>query len=146
MISHKPLKSISHNFAHSFISLMNYMHNDYLLGHLLRQARKTGLNKLTIDILTNSAEPKELLTAPIETSIKHYRLWFPNFVKDSGSTMDYVSSAIMTIEFDLGKTRPFSHDKTFIESPFVCEMVIIDDRGKEYKQAHSGWWFPESNS
>ena len=55
MTSHKPLKSVSHNFGHSFISLMNYVNDDYVLGHLLRQARKTTLNKLTIDVLQNSA-------------------------------------------------------------------------------------------
>ena len=44
MTSHKPLKSVSHNFGHSFISLMNYIHDDYILGHLLKQARLTTDN------------------------------------------------------------------------------------------------------
>jgi hypothetical protein len=69
MISHKPLKSISHNFGHSFISLMNYINNDYFLGHLLKQARKKKCNKLTVDILKNLAEPKELLTDQIKLNI-----------------------------------------------------------------------------
>ena len=67
MISHKPLKSVSHNFGHSFISLMNYINDDYFMGHLLKQARKTNCSKLTVDILKNLAEPTELLTVPIKT-------------------------------------------------------------------------------
>ena len=144
MTSHKPLKSVSHNFGHSFISLMNYINDDYFMGHLLKQARKTKCNKLTVDILGNRAEPIELLTNQIKSSIEHWNKWFPTLVESSGSTMDYVSSAIMTIEFDLQQTRPYSVNTDYIESPFECEIVITDDRGKEYRHKHEGWWFPET--
>ena len=144
MTSHKPLKSVSHNFGHSFISLMNYMNDDYFLGHLLKQARKTRLNKLTIDVLQNTAKPTELLTEEIKKSIEHWNKWFPSLVESSGSTMDFVSSAIMTVEFELNQTRPYLNDNQIIESPFTCEIIITDDRGKEYKHKHEGWWFPET--
>ena len=144
MTSHKPLKSVSHNFGHSFISLMNYMNDDYFLGHLLRQARKTRINKLTIDVLQNTAKPTELLTEEIKKSIEQWNKWFPSLVESSGSTMDFVSSAIMTVEFDLNQTRPYLNDNQIIESPFTCEIIITDDRGKEYKHKHKGWWFPET--
>ena len=144
MTSHKPLKSVSHNFGHSFISLMNYVNDDYFLGHLLKQARKTTLNKLTIDVLQNTAKPTELLTEEIRTSIERWNKWFPSLIESSGSTMDFVSSAIMTVEFDLNQTRPYVNNNQFIESPFICEIVITDDRGKVYKHKHKGWWFPET--
>ncbi|MGD8781613.1 MAG: hypothetical protein PVH88_21930 [Ignavibacteria bacterium] len=144
MTSHKPLKSITHNFSHSFISLMNYINDDYFLGHLLKQARLTKLNKLTVDILKNVAEPEGLLTNEIKKSIDYWNKWFPTLVKNSGSTMEFISSASMTIEFDLRQTRPFSGNKDYMESPFVCEIIIVDDRGKEYKRKHEGWWFPET--
>ncbi len=144
MTSHKPLKSVSHNFGHSFISLMNYINDDYFMGHLLKQARKTKCNKLTVDILRNIAEPTELLTDKIKSSIEHWNKWFPTLVEGSGSTMDFVSSATMTIEFDLQQTRPYASNNDYLESPFICEIVIIDDRKKEYKRKHEGWWFPET--
>jgi len=93
MISHKPLKSVSHNFGHSFISLMNYINDDYFLVHLLKQALITNINRLEVDILKNTAEPKELLTRPILDSIGYWNKWFPSLVQNSGSTMDYISSA-----------------------------------------------------
>ena len=144
MISHKPLKSVSHNFGHSFISLMNYINDDYFMGHLLKQARKTNCNKLTVDILKNLAEPTELLTNPIKSSIEHWNKWFPTLVESSGSTMAYVNSATMTIEFDLKQTRPHLGNRDCLESPFICEIVIIDDRGKEFKRKHEDWWYPET--
>lgn len=143
MTSHKPLKSVSHNFGHSFISLMNYIHDDYFLGHLLKQARLTNLNRLDVDILADTASPDGLLTKSIRDSIHHWCKWFPQLVNNSGSTMDYVSKATMTIEFDLKKTLP-KFDGQVFESPFTCEIKIIDDRGKEYKHVHSGWWYPET--
>ena len=144
MKSHKALKSVSHNFGHSFISLMNYINDDYFMGHLLKQARKTNCNKLTVDILKNVAEPAELLTNQIKSSIEHWNKLFPSLVESSGSTMSFVSSATMTIEFDLKQTRPHLGNADFLESPFVCEIVIIDDRGKEYKRKHEDWWYPET--
>lgn len=116
MTSHKPLKSVSHNFGHSFISLMNYINDDYFMGHLLKQARKTKLSKLTVDIIRNIAEPTELLTDQIKSSIEHWNKWFPTLVESSGSTMDFVSSATMTIEFDLRLTRPYSSNSDYLES------------------------------
>lgn len=144
MPSHKSLKSISHNFGHSFISFMNYINDDYFLGHLLKQVRQTKLNRLEVDILNKTAKPEELLTKPIRDSIGYWNEWFPSLVESSGSTMEFIKAATMVIEFDLQKARPYENDNNFLENPFSCEIKIIDDRGKEYKHKHEGWWFPES--
>ena len=121
MASHKTLKSVSHNFMHSFTSLMNYINDDYFLGHLLKQARKTKCNKFTVDILNNIAEPTELLTNQIKSSIEHWNKWFPTFVESSGSTMDFVSSAKMTIEFDLQQTRAYASNSDHLESHLLVK-------------------------
>ena len=144
MASHKPLKSIAHNFGHSFISLMNYTDDDYFLGHLLKQARVTNLNRLEIDLMRGTATPVELLTSPIYDSIDCYSRRFPTLVVNSGATMNFVSSATLIIDFDLLTSRPTSIYSKTIESPFTCETKIIDDRGKEYNYKHRGWWYPES--
>lgn len=123
---------------------MNYINGDYFLGHLLKQARKTNCDKLTVDILKNVAEPTELLNEQISQSIEHWSKWFPTLVESSGSTMEFVNSAIMTIKFDLHRTLPHSNDSGVLQSPFTCEISIIDDRGKEYKNKHEGWWYPET--
>ena len=123
---------------------MNYINDDYFLGHLLTQSRKTKCNKLTVDILRNIAEPTELLTEEIKSSIEKWNKWFPSLVESSGSTMNFVSSATMEIEFDLEQTLPYSTDGRILQSPFTCEITIIDDRGKLYKNKHEGWWYPET--
>jgi hypothetical protein len=122
---------------------MNYINDDYFLGHLLKQARATNINKLHIDILRNEIFPEQLITTPIRNSIQCRNKWFPSLVESSGSSMEYIKSAVMTIEFDLNDTRSNSILHNISENPFSCEMLIIDDRGKEYKYKHEGWWFPE---
>ncbi|PSR54017.1 hypothetical protein AHMF7605_11035 [Adhaeribacter arboris] len=94
MARHKPLKSVSHNFGHSFISLMNYLNDDYFLGHLLKQVRITKLTRLEVDILNNKAKPEELLTKPIHDSVGYWNEWFPALVESSGSTMEFVKKQL----------------------------------------------------
>jgi len=114
------------------------------MGELLKQARITGLNRLEVNILNNSAKPEELLTKPMKNSIDYWNKWFPTLVADSGSSMDFVSKANMVIEYDLTISRPYPNDNQYLENPFNCTIIIIDDRGKEYFHKHDGWWFPES--
>lgn len=146
MPSHKTLKSVSHNFGHSFVSFMNYMETNYFLGLLQTEMQKTELNRLEVDILNNESQPKELLTRKIQKSINYWNKWFPDLVESSKSSMEFVKSAKMIIEFDLTLSRPYPHNNKFTENPYICEITIIDDNGKEYKKEQKGWWFPEAFS
>jgi hypothetical protein len=64
MARFKVLKSVAHNFGHSFTSLMNYAGDDYVMGHILRFARRSGCDTLTIDFVKREAGPPELLAEP----------------------------------------------------------------------------------
>ena len=145
MSSHKKLKSVSHNFSHSFLSLMNFSGNDYFLGHLLKQCRKTGEDKIEIDVLNKTAKPVELLTNTISKSIEYWNDSFPKLVTDSGSSMEFIQSADLIIEFDLTQKRAYQGYENYIESPFVCTMTIVDDNSKVYERRHEGWWYPEND-
>lgn len=144
MAQYKTLKSVAHNFGHSFLSLMNYYKDDYTLGHIQKQMMLTGINKLEIDLLKNECTPKELLTEPIKKSIENYISWFPKLIKDSKSDVNLVNEAQLTIEFDLTKSRVCSFAPEYTENPYLCISRIVDNRGKEYKYEFNDWWFPEA--
>lgn len=57
MARYKVLKSVAHNIGHSFTSLMNYVDDDYVMGHILHFARQTGRDTLTIDFVKGDAGP-----------------------------------------------------------------------------------------
>ncbi|MBU3024535.1 hypothetical protein [Zobellia galactanivorans] len=132
----KTLQSVSHNFGRSFTSLVNYVKTDYFLDLLLKKMRQTGQDRLDVDILKNEATPKELITTEIEAAIRSWNNWFPELVKHSGSSMDFVKSAKMTLCFDLNASRPYPKDTRFTETPFACTVTIRDDRGREYQHGH----------
>jgi hypothetical protein len=45
---------------------MNYAHDDYVMGHLLRFARASNRDTLIIDLMTGEADPTVLIQPPIE--------------------------------------------------------------------------------
>jgi hypothetical protein len=143
MARYKVLKSVAHSTGHSFTSLMNYRGDDYVMGHLLRRAREVRDATLRIDLLTGSAAPGSLLTPEVRESVQSYVRWLPQLVASHRTDMRYVRAAHMTISFDLSVERPARYAPDCIESPYVCRVVIQDDRGKEWSAEIRDWWFPE---
>ena len=125
---------------------MNYWGNDYVMGHLLVAARCSGKAILKVDLLTASAEPVELLPAPVFGSVNAYCADFPSFLVRSGADLSFVRAAQMTVSYDLSQVRPAQSAPQFLESPFICSVEIIDDRGIQHTGSVSGWWYPEPAS
>jgi len=79
--------------ADQFTSLMNYSDGDYVMGHLLSAARATGEETLSVDLLSGRAVPSALLVPPVSRSVDFYAKGFPDLVRRSGSTMEFVKKA-----------------------------------------------------
>lgn len=144
MASHKALKGVSRSVADSFTSLMNYAANDYVMGHLLKAARMTGLMRLEVDLLSGVASPAGLLVRPVADSVGIYCRDFSSLVGRSGSDIAFVRSAQLSVEFDISISRPYSRAPRLSESPYSCVVNIQDDRGKIYESKLDGWWYPET--
>lgn len=139
MPRYKVVKSVAHNIGHSFTSLMNYADDDYSMGHILRFARETGLDTLTIDFVTGQARPAALLREPISEMPRWYAKRFWDLVTSSGSDRAMVQAATLTLRYDLTKGRSGPP----IENPYVCDVFILDDRGQDYCFHFEGWWYVE---
>lgn len=144
MAQYKVLKSIAHNFGHSFISLMNYMYDDYMMGHIVKAARVSGQSRLILNILSKSWEPTELITPIIAKNLEHKCNYFPQLVISSNSKMECIQDARMDIFIDLNRERPNKSNPEFIENYFELVVEIIDDRGKSYRTEFKDWWYPEN--
>lgn len=145
MARYKVLRSVAHSFGHSFASALNYWEGDYALGHLLRAARRTRQPSLKLDILSGKPSPAELLTPGIRASLTRYTHWFPKLVVSHKTQMIFLASATMEITFDLSQER-MSRYSSVVASPYVCRVVIVDDRGVEWAAEQRGWWAPEPPS
>jgi len=143
MARYKVLKGVAHNIGHSFTSLMNYSGDDYVMGHILRFARSTGRDTLTIDFVNRESGPEELLAPPISEVPARYIEWFWDLVQRHGSDRSLVQSATLTLRYDIATNRPLLSAPQFIESPFTCDVRITDVRGKNYLAHFDGWWYAE---
>lgn len=144
MPSHKKLKSVVRSVVDQFTSSMNYVDGDYVMGHLLSVCRSTGVTTLEVDLLTGRASPPQLLVEPVIKSIARYAGGFRRLVQRSGSDIAFVKAAAMSVRFDTSVTRSAQGWPAALESPYRCEVTIIDDRGKPYTAVVTGWWFPEN--
>ncbi len=138
----KVLKGVAHNIGASFTSLTNYSLDDYSMGHILRFARETGVNTLTIDLLTGQGFPANLLREPLSGLPSWYSQMFFRLVQTSGSSQELVQSALLTLMYDLQLSRPTPYG-TELQSPFTCDVSIVDIRGKNYTAHFDGWWYVE---
>jgi hypothetical protein len=138
----KVLKGVAHNIGHSFTSLMNYSVDDYSMGHILRFARETGLNTLTIDFITGEGQPANLLRDPISELPRWYTKVFWDLVTRSGSDRALVQSATLTLNYDLQRSQPGPH-AGLPQNPYTCDVSILDVRGKSYCAHFEGWGYVE---
>jgi hypothetical protein len=143
MPSHKVLKGIVRSFVESFASSMNYSEDDYVMGHIVEAARRTGATELRVNILTGQLSSSPLAVRPVKASIERRVSYFPQFVAGSSSSMEFITAAEMVITVDPTKNRPVPGSK-YLESPFTCTLSIVDDRGKVYSYTLSDWWYPET--
>ena len=139
----KVLKSVAHNIGHSFTSLTNYAGDDYVMGHILRLARRTGCDTLTIDFVKREAGPPELLSPEISEVPAHYIDRFWDLVQKHGSDASLVKSATLVLRYNLGAQWPHPGAPQFNESPYACDVRITDARDKDHVARFRGSWYPE---
>lgn len=142
MASHKTLASVVTSLAESFTSLMNYRGDGYVMGHVVHAAWSTGATDLRLDLLSGATDPSPLLVPVVRDSVARYVEWFPDMVRRSTSSMDFVSEAELLVSVDPTIRRPCDH-AGLLESPFACTVRITDDRGRVYLHEIKDWWYPE---
>src|ERR1700683_1490108 len=113
------------------------------MGHILRFARRTGRDTLTIDFVKREAGPPELLAAPMSDLLPYYMEQFWDLVKRHGSEPSLVKSATLVLRYRIETEWPHAGAPQFRESPYACDVRITDTRGKEYIARFRGSWYPE---
>lgn len=145
MPTRKTLKSVAHNIGHSLLSLMNYdgMDGLYYFQKLFNVATETGKTRVEYDFLKETITPEEYDIPSIR--LRSYFDWLPHYVEREDSSMEFIKSVKMTIEFDLSKTRKSKRIKNLIYEYYLCTVVIVDDKGKEHKALVREWWYYGKN-
>jgi hypothetical protein len=112
------LKSIAHNFSHSFVSFMNFFDGGYAIDDLRQFARKANGERVSIHWIPDS-EAQSPLPPRVLKSIAHYKARLPDHVQRSGANIDAI--------------REFRTD-IFLKpnKQIAVEAHLVDDRGKAH--------------
>lgn len=139
-MKYKVIKSAAHNFGHSFVSAMNYRADDYVMSHLVRSALATGAAELRVDLHAGTAEPAELLPAPVRDSVDGYVGWLPALLASHRVASEAIVAGRMAVRLDLGRASDDVGFRDHVEVPFECVVALTDDRGRVHEGRTRGWW------
>lgn len=115
---YKILKSVAHNFSHSFVSYMNYVDDGYVIDDLLQLVRKANGERIIIHWIPDSAS-QQYLTPRVLNSIASYKEWLPKHFQNSGASIDVI--------------REFRTDIFLKRNKQVgVQAYLVDDRGQEH--------------
>ena len=142
MPTRKTLPNIARGMAESFTSLMNYVDNDYVLGHLVFAAWESGDTELVVDLLSGETNDSKLLSSQVQKSLERYVACLPDMVARSNSEPKFLAKAELVVLIR-AEVRPMRASSKLFESPYSCLVRLLDDRGKWYFHQIDGWWYPE---
>ena len=138
-MAYKHLKSVAHNFGHSFLSLMNYLNDDYIIEHIYKIAKRNDQSFLQIDFLKKEIKPECFDINAINVSVINYSNWLPELLESEGCSIKMVKSLKMEIIFDFKKDRK-SKIGGLIYQSYNAKVILIDDRGNEHVAKIPEWW------
>jgi hypothetical protein len=123
-VKYKIIPGALHNFAHSFLSLMNYVDGEYIIDVLLDVISAAPNHTLTIDWLADPPVSSVPLPRVVQKSVAYYRRWLPEHLEHHGIPITALRSLTTTVQ---GTRLGLS-----------ARAEAIDDRGK----LHSGRVWP----
>jgi hypothetical protein len=116
-VKYKAIPAMAHNFAHSFLSLMNYdIEHGYLIDLLPPVVRDAPERTLSIEWLPDPPLISSPVTPPVEKSIVNYRAWLPKHLEHHRIPISALSS-FKTV-FSVGRLG------------LLARIEVVDDRGK----------------
>ena len=140
MPTYKKLKSVAHNFGHSFLSMMNYQEGDYIIEHIFRAARKAGEPDICIDVLNQTVDPPALRLPVILESIAHRKSWLPRMLESEDCSIEQVKRMLLKIHFHFDDTQLSKSVPGLELAAYDCTVEIHDDRGTVHIGAVPEWW------
>jgi len=144
-MKYKAIRSAAHNYAHSFVSLLNYGPDNYVMSYLAHAAATSGEPELRVDLLSGAAEPPPLLTAPVLRSIGGYVQCFPRHLESMNISVSAIRRAMLRVRFDLEGRRASAQYPRSVLYPFESSVEVEDDRGKVHLGTVRDEWLGDAD-
>lgn len=145
MPSRKPLQGVAHSFAEAFGHLKTDSARRIVAGELLRLAGESGARELRCNLLTGAPDDSSLLHGETGRAMERFVAWFPRLVQGAGSAIELIAEAELRVALDPGRQRNATAGGG-TESPCVCTVRIVSDRGRIYEHRLEIWATPRPAS
>ena len=113
-MGYKRIQSAIRNLAHSFVSLMNYVDDQYLVDLLPKLLRDIPEPEITASLLDASITPKRDWNQTFLTAVGNYRMRVRDHLRNEGVDPDCLTALSFTFSSDDG---------------LICRVTATDDRG-----------------
>lgn len=79
-MKYKNIDSALHNFGHSFVSLMNYVDDVYVIDLLRHMATEAPTQQISIDFSAGTSSLPLHSPAPLVKSVDYWQAWLPKLL------------------------------------------------------------------
>ena len=94
-MKYKHIDSALHNFGHSFVSLMNYVDDQYICDLLDELALNSGIGEARIDFSGDVASLPDGSTPALVKSFEHAKAWLPKLLAQQNVDPASLSAVIL---------------------------------------------------
>ena len=116
-MKYKNIKSMLHNFGHSFMSLMNYVDGEYAIDLLAATLKERRQDRLEIHFPSQRIEPPPT-SSRLRKSVGFWADALPRHMASHGVSLEALPEIVLVI----------FRDSTGMQ----CRVQATDDRGKTY--------------
>lgn len=136
----KSLKSVGHNLAHSYLSMMTYLEGNFVVEHIFIIAKDSQEPNIKIDVKNMRIEPGVYNVPVLLLSLVYLKENFIRLLSSEKLTINHVIDAYIYIDFDLNKTK-LSKTVPNLELPsYNCTVEITDLNNKHHRANVVEWW------
>jgi len=125
----KNLKSIIHNFAHSFQAFDFRISQYPLLIQLCWLYKKHGANWVEVDILKNSIQPDVAVNREIKQRIQDYSDWLPELCLSQNADPKIIKELKIRVTIDFDSATVFKSSRNERVLQVKTDYLCIDDLG-----------------
>lgn len=118
-MKYKNIYAMLHNFGHSFVSLMNYVDDQYILNVLSELARHSPGCEIDINFSNGQVSPPGEYPEVLHKSISCWTDWLPKHIASH--------------RLELGRLSEIHVRYRLVKMGYEIIVSTTDDRGKEHK-------------
>jgi hypothetical protein len=123
MPKRKNLNGLSHNLVKSFFGTLRYYGKGYMADWLLNAAKSLHVDKVALDILNSSIDPKEMEKLPLMWHLIDLKSIIEKELVKYGFDNDFIVEAKIKVEIP---------DHNIYARTLYCYPELIDKHGRKY--------------